>query len=163
MLESIFGKVAGQKSCNFIKKRLQDKCVFVNIAKFLRTPILKNICKRQLLNGLVIPSWNFLYCFKHYSSFVYYCREINRASVSKRQQLKADRLMLSLMLLISQHLAIYHLHRKLKSWYLQVFIMHILLILSNTLPSFQSSPSSIFFRSCSSVFSISLSWWYLVK
>ena len=38
------------KSCNFIKKRLQHRCFLVNIAKFLRTPILKNICERLLLN-----------------------------------------------------------------------------------------------------------------
>ena len=32
--------------CNFIKKRLQHGCCLVNIAKFLKTPILKNISKR---------------------------------------------------------------------------------------------------------------------
>ena len=37
MLESLFDKVAGLKACNFIKKRLQHKCLAVNIAKFLRT------------------------------------------------------------------------------------------------------------------------------
>ena len=37
------------KACNFIKKRLQHRCFQVNIAKFLRTPIFKNICKRLLL------------------------------------------------------------------------------------------------------------------
>ena len=37
------------KTCNFIKKRLQHKCFPVNIAKFSRTPILKNNCKRLLL------------------------------------------------------------------------------------------------------------------
>ena len=30
--------------CNSIKKRLQHKCFPLSIAKFLRTPILKNIC-----------------------------------------------------------------------------------------------------------------------
>ena len=35
--------------CNFIKKRLQHRCFPVNIAKFLRTFILKNICERLLL------------------------------------------------------------------------------------------------------------------
>ena len=34
------------QACNFIKKRLQHSCFPVNIAKFLRTPILKNICKQ---------------------------------------------------------------------------------------------------------------------
>ena len=34
----------------FITKRLQHWCFPVNIAKFLRTPILKNICERLLLD-----------------------------------------------------------------------------------------------------------------
>ena len=37
------------KSYNFIKKRLQHRCFPLNIAKFLRTPTLKNICERLLL------------------------------------------------------------------------------------------------------------------
>ena len=45
VLESLFNKAAGLKVCNFIKKRLQHRCVPVNIAKFLGTPILKNIAK----------------------------------------------------------------------------------------------------------------------
>ena len=36
--------------CNFIRKRLQHRCFPVNIAKFLRKPILKNICERLLLH-----------------------------------------------------------------------------------------------------------------
>ena len=32
-----------------LKKRLQDRCFPVNITKFLRTPILKNICEQLLL------------------------------------------------------------------------------------------------------------------
>ena len=32
-----------------IKKRLQHKCLPVNIAKYLRTPLLKNICECLLL------------------------------------------------------------------------------------------------------------------
>ena len=36
--------------CNFIKKRLQRRCFPVNIAKFSRTPVLKSICERLLLN-----------------------------------------------------------------------------------------------------------------
>ena len=38
-------KVAGLKVYNFIKMRLQNRCFPVNIAKLLRTPILKNICE----------------------------------------------------------------------------------------------------------------------
>ena len=34
----------------FIKKRHQHKCFPVNIAEFLRAPILKNICERMLLD-----------------------------------------------------------------------------------------------------------------
>ena len=45
-------KVAGPQPCKFIKKRLQHKCFPVNIAKFVRTPILKNICERLLLNSV---------------------------------------------------------------------------------------------------------------
>ena len=40
MLRSLFGKVAG-----LIKVRLQRMGFSVNIAKFLRTTILKNICE----------------------------------------------------------------------------------------------------------------------
>ena len=43
VLESLFNNVAGLKACNFIKKRLQHRCFPVNIAKFLRTLILKSI------------------------------------------------------------------------------------------------------------------------
>ena len=53
MLESLFIKLAGQgnvfKVCYFIKKRLQNRCFSLNIAKILRAPILKNICKRLLV------------------------------------------------------------------------------------------------------------------
>ena len=44
------------KASNFIKKRLQHKCFPVNAAKFLRTPILKNICERQHLHLLFIKT-----------------------------------------------------------------------------------------------------------
>ena len=39
-------QVCNLKDCNFIKKRLQPRCFLVNIAKFLRTAILKNISER---------------------------------------------------------------------------------------------------------------------
>ena len=48
VLESLFNKVAG------LKKRLQHKCFPVNIVKFLKTPILKNIYERLLLNPFKI-------------------------------------------------------------------------------------------------------------
>ena len=47
--ESLFDKASGLSPCNFIKKRLQHKCFPVKFAKFLRTPILKNIYERLLL------------------------------------------------------------------------------------------------------------------
>ena len=49
VLESLFNKAACLKACNFIKKRLRNRCFLVNTAKILRTPILKNICERLLL------------------------------------------------------------------------------------------------------------------
>ena len=42
-------KVAGFQTCNFVKKRPPQRFFLVNIAKFLRTPTLKNICERMLL------------------------------------------------------------------------------------------------------------------
>ena len=49
LLESVFNKVTDLQACNFIKKRHQHGCFPVNILKFLRTPILNNICERLLL------------------------------------------------------------------------------------------------------------------
>ena len=54
MLESLFNKVSCLKACNFIKKRLQHRCFSLNIAKSLRTPFLKNIRKRLLLDECLI-------------------------------------------------------------------------------------------------------------
>ena len=50
MLTSLLNKIAGREPCNFVKKRLQQMCFPVNIANFLRTPILKSICVRVRLN-----------------------------------------------------------------------------------------------------------------
>ena len=41
--------VLQKKASNFIKKKLQHNCFPVNVAKFLRTPIIKDICKQLLL------------------------------------------------------------------------------------------------------------------
>ena len=46
--------------CNFIKKRFQHRCFSVNIAKFLKTHILKKICERLLLNN-VKPNFSSVY------------------------------------------------------------------------------------------------------
>ena len=37
------------QTCNFIEKRRQNRCFPLNIAKLLRTPILKKICKRMVV------------------------------------------------------------------------------------------------------------------
>ena len=47
-------KNAGLQSWNFIKKRFQHRCFPVNIAKFSRTPVLKNICERLIEH---FPAW----------------------------------------------------------------------------------------------------------
>ena len=52
VLKSLFNKVADLQASNFIKKR----CFPVNIAKILRTPILKKICEQQLLTILMWQS-----------------------------------------------------------------------------------------------------------
>ena len=49
VLESLLNKAAGLQASRFIKKRLQQRHFHMNITKFLRTPILKNICERLLL------------------------------------------------------------------------------------------------------------------
>ena len=49
MLESPFDNVVVLKASYFIKKRLQERCIPLNIVNFLRTPISKNSCKQLLL------------------------------------------------------------------------------------------------------------------
>ena len=51
---SLFNKVA-DKGCNFIKKRLQHRSIPEKSTKFLRTPILKNICRRLPLDFIDDP------------------------------------------------------------------------------------------------------------
>ena len=46
VLESLFNKVADLRACNCIKKRLQHRCFNVKCTKFLKTPILKNMCEQ---------------------------------------------------------------------------------------------------------------------
>ena len=41
----LLSKNAGLQSCSLNEKPLQDRCFPVNIAKILRTPVLKNICE----------------------------------------------------------------------------------------------------------------------
>ena len=47
-------KNAGLHSWNFIKKRFQHGVFHVNIAKFLRTPVLESICERLFKR---FPTW----------------------------------------------------------------------------------------------------------
>ena len=49
MLESLFYKVESLQASNFSKKRLLHRSFLLKFAKFLRTPILKNICGRLVL------------------------------------------------------------------------------------------------------------------
>ena len=44
-----FANFTGLKACKFVKKRFQRRHFPVKFAKFLKTPILKNICELLLL------------------------------------------------------------------------------------------------------------------
>ena len=59
----LFNKVEGLQVCNCIKKRLQHRCFPLNIAEFLKTLILKNICEPPVFTGLTrfTPMFLFLY------------------------------------------------------------------------------------------------------
>ena len=50
MSDSLLKNVAGLKACNFIKKRPQNRCFPVNIAKFLILLTSEIICGRQLFD-----------------------------------------------------------------------------------------------------------------
>ena len=51
MLQSFFNKVAGLfRNANLSKQKRLNTGFFVKFMKLLRTPILKNICERLLLN-----------------------------------------------------------------------------------------------------------------
>ena len=50
MLKYLFNKFSGLQAANFITKRLQHRYFPVNIATFLKTSILKDICERLPLN-----------------------------------------------------------------------------------------------------------------
>ena len=56
VLESLFNKAAVLQASNVITKRFENRCFLVNTAKFLKTSILKNNCKRLLLD----VTFNFL-------------------------------------------------------------------------------------------------------
>ena len=77
MLESLFNKVASHQACNFIKKRPQHWPFPVNITKFLRTPILKNICER-------LPLQNFLWSINKNITVYYIFIRPSRADIKIR-------------------------------------------------------------------------------
>ena len=63
-----FSQYSHENTCvgfNFIEKRLKHRCFPVNIVKFLRTLILKNICKRLILmlkiSNISLESWKQIY------------------------------------------------------------------------------------------------------
>ena len=62
VMDSLFNQVAALQVCNFIKKRFQQRCFSMKIAKFLKTPVLKKICEWLLLNS-VVPNFSFI-CLK---------------------------------------------------------------------------------------------------
>ena len=47
-IENLKNKTADLQACSYTKKRIQHRSFSVNIAKFLSTSILKNICERLL-------------------------------------------------------------------------------------------------------------------
>ena len=69
VLESVFNKVAGLQTYNFVKKRLQHRCYLLKFAKFLRTlfftehlfTVTASVCFENLGKILVrnkkIPCW----------------------------------------------------------------------------------------------------------
>ena len=50
----LFNENTSLEPCNFLKKRFQHRCSSVIIAKYLRTPFLKNICERLFKR---YPTW----------------------------------------------------------------------------------------------------------
>ena len=79
--------VRDPKACSFIKMRLQDRCLPVKFAKFLRTHILKNTYERLLLT---IKSYMIL-AFKKSNKF--YCVQV--ANVMKSKDIVKDQISLT--------------------------------------------------------------------
>ena len=55
---------AGLRPATLLKRRLQHRCFAVNIAKLLRTPILKNICERLFLYFRIVKKKNLFWKMK---------------------------------------------------------------------------------------------------
>ena len=65
------------QACNFIKKRLQHKCFPVNIAKFLRTPILWNTATDYSSLNAKLEAYGFSYSsLKYLKSYLDHRRQI---------------------------------------------------------------------------------------
>ena len=73
---SVLNKIAGPKVSNFIKKRLQHRCFLVKFAKFLRTPISKNIYERLLLSIDFFPK-GCIFCETLLYCIVFFGRDHN--------------------------------------------------------------------------------------
>ena len=59
MLDSLFNKVAGLQTCNFIKKWLQHRCFPVNVANFIRTAFSIEHLRWLLLCLIFFSIWVF--------------------------------------------------------------------------------------------------------
>ena len=79
-MESLFNKVAGLLSCNFIKKRPKHRCFLVKFVKFLRTAILKNIYGRLLLHATTNI---FLWTLKNFKTTAQPCFALYQASLTE--------------------------------------------------------------------------------
>ena len=84
-LESLYNKATSIEICNFIKKRLQCRCFPDNIAKFLRTPILKNFCEKLLLGWEGLGIKGEIIYFK--ISFLFGNSDENETDLSSRKVL----------------------------------------------------------------------------
>ena len=70
--KSLLNKVVDRKACNFIKKRLQHRCFPVNIGKFFKKPILKNIlyaCFWRDFGKWLIRTFFLESCFQNHPGF----------------------------------------------------------------------------------------------
>ena len=64
MFVSLFNKAAALHACNFTIKRVQHRHLPVKFVKFVRTPILKNICERLLLSSVNFEIMNWTQKYK---------------------------------------------------------------------------------------------------
>ena len=67
MLESLFHKVAGLQACNYIKKRLQQKCFLANIAKNFKNTYFKKHLRTAASKPGFFKNYNFTQVVKNNS------------------------------------------------------------------------------------------------